>query len=207
MGYHRAFPDADIVGVDIKAQPNYPFKFYKHNAMIFPLGGFDFIHASPPCQGYIQRNKNLVTKWPKLIEPIRERLERVDVPWVIENVEGAPLRNPVRLCGTMFDLLVLRHRLFESNVELCVDKKCDHWGTVADGDFAAVYAFGGKGHRHGRDAEGRRLRDPGSKEGPDWGVAMGIDWMGKKEMSEAIPPAYAEYLGLQVKRHLTSLVT
>jgi DNA (cytosine-5)-methyltransferase 1 len=195
-GYHRA--GFEVVGVDINPQKNYPFEFIQADAMDFDLSGFDMIHASPPCQGYIQRNKNLVTKWPKLIEPIREKLIDSGLPYVIENVEGAPLIDPIRLCGTMFDLLLLRHRLFESNLPLSVDLQCDHWGTVADGDFAAVYAFGGKGRRHGRDAEGNRLRDPGSKPGPEWSVAMGIDWMTKKEMSEAIPPAYTEYIGRQL---------
>lgn len=196
MGYHRA--GFEVVGVDIKPQPHYPFEFHQADAMEYPLDGFDVVHASPPCQAYIQRNKNLVTKWPKLIEPTRARLRESGLPYVIENVEGAPLIDPVRLCGTMFGLLVLRHRLFESNMPITCDLKCDHWGTVADGDFAAVYAFGGKGRRHGRDADGNRIREPGSKPGPDWSVAMGIDWMNKKELSEAIPPAYAEYVGRQV---------
>jgi len=198
MGYHRAWPDAEITGVDIKPQPNYPFHFVQADALTFDLSEFDFIHASPPCQGYIQRNKNLVTKWPKLIEPTRELLHLSGKPYVIENVEGAPLLNPIRLCGTMFGLLVLRHRLFETNWGASCYRKCDHWGSVASGDFAAVYAFGGKGHRHGRDADGNKLRDPGSPPGPDWSVAMGINWMTKKEMQEAIPPAYTEYLGVQL---------
>ncbi len=196
MGYHRA--GFEVVGVDINPQPHYPFEFHQADAMDFPLGGFDFIHASPPCQAYIQRNKNLVTRWPKLIEPTRERLVESGKPYVIENVPGAPLINPAMLCGTMFDLLLLRHRLFETNWGFAHYLKCNHWGTVASGDFAAVYAFGGKGHRHGRDSEGKKLRDPGSAVGPEWSLAMGIDWMTKKDMAEAIPPAYTEFIGGQL---------
>jgi hypothetical protein len=200
MGYHRA--GFEVVGVDIKPQPYYPFEFVQADAMTYPLDGFDAIHASPPCQGYIQRNKNLVTKWPKLIEPVRERLKVLHqanhIPYVIENVPGAPLIDPLMLCGTMFDLLLLRHRLFESNVSLSCPIPCNHWGSVASGDFAAVYAYGGKGHRHGRDVAGNKLRDPGSAKGPEWSVAMGIDWMPKRDMAEAIPPAYTRYVGWQL---------
>ncbi len=196
MGYSRA--GFDVVGVDLHPQKNYPFEFHQADAMTYPLEGFDFIHASPPCQAYIQRNKNLVTKWPKLIEPTRERLVESGQPYVIENVPGAPLINPAMLCGTMFDLLLLRHRLFETNWGFSHYLKCNHWGTVASGDFAAVYAFGGKGHRHGRDSEGNKLRDPASAVGPEWSLAMGIDWMTKKDMAEAIPPAYTEFIGGQL---------
>lgn len=204
MGYARA--GFEVVGVDIEPQLHYPFEFFQHDALHLLefssrlVGEFDAIHASPPCQAYIQRNKNLITKWPKLIEPTRALLEATGLPYVIENVEGAPLINPTRLCGTMFGLLILRHRLFESNVPLTLTPPCNHWGTVASGDFAAVYAFGGKGHRHGKDATGKRLRDPGSAKGPEWSVAMDIDWMTKDEMREAIPPAYTEWIGKQLKQ-------
>lgn len=201
MGYHRAGFNY-IVGVDIKPQPNYPFSFYQADALEFPLDGFDAVHASPPCQAYVQRNKNLVTRHPKLIEPIRRRLENNRKPFIIENVPGAPLHSPVMLCGTMFDLRVLRHRLFESNIPLRVGLECDHWGSVASGDFAAVYARGGKGHRHGRDSDGNKIRDPASIPGPSWSEAMGIAWMTDQELTQAIPPIYTEYLGRQLKRLL-----
>ena len=196
MGYHRAGFD-EIVGVDIKPQPHYPFEFVQADAMTFDLSGFDAIHASPPCQAYIQRNKNLATKWPKLIEPVRQRLAETGLPYVIENVPGAPLDASLTLCGTMFGLLVLRHRIFETNWRPteCAPH-CNHWGTVAAGDFAAVYAFGGKGHR-GRDADGNKIRGAKSAAGPDWSEAMGIDWMTKRELAEAIPPAYTEFIGRQ----------
>lgn len=195
-GYARA--GFEVVGVDIKPQPNYPFEFHQADALTFGLSGFDAVHASPPCQAYIQRNKNLVTKWPKLIEPVRGRLLETGLPFVIENVSGAPLTPTFTLCGTMFDLPLLRHRIFETNwPETAWPPPCNHWGTVAAGDFAAVYAFGGKGHR-GRDADGNKVRGVKSAPGPDWAVAMGIDWMTKREMAEAIPPAYTEFIGAQL---------
>ena len=188
MGYHRA--GFEVVGVDIKPQPHYPFEFIQADAMTFPLEGFDAIHASPPCQAYVQRNKNLTTKWPRLIEPIRERL--VGHRYVIENVEGCPLLTPLRLCGTMFNLPLRRHRLFESPYLAGVSSPaCNHWGTVAHGQFAAVYAKGGKGPRHGRGA-----REAGPKPGaPSWEEAMNIDWMTRDELTQAIPPAYTEFIG------------
>jgi DNA (cytosine-5)-methyltransferase 1 len=191
MGYFQA-GFTDITGVDHRPQPNYPFKFLPMDALEFVRrhgDEFDFIHASPPCQAYIQRNKNLVTKYPKLIDPVRELIK--NQPYVIENVEGAPLLNPARLCGTAFGLLVIRHRLFESNIPL-VSSSCNHWGSVASGDFAGVYAFGGKGHRHGSG-----VRDVKNMPGPPWGEAMGIDWMTQLELTQAIPPAYTEYIGKQ----------
>jgi len=188
---------SEIVGVDIKPQPHYPFKFVQAEALEYLAGHwheFDAIHSSPPCQAYIQRNKNLNTKHPKLIEPTRDALQSTGVPYILENVEGSPLLDPILLCGTMFRLLVRRHRLFETYPELPPpDLSCNHWGTVAAGDFAGVYAFGGKGHRHGRG-----VRDPKNLPGPEWGEAMGIDWMTKKELTEAIPPAYTEYVGRQL---------
>lgn len=198
MGYHRA--GFKVVGVDNQPQPRYPFEFHQADAFEYLAEygqEFDVIHASPPCQAYVQRNKNLETKHPRLIEPTRETLLALGKPYVIENVEGAPLIEPMRLCGTMFDLLVLRHRLFESTIPLTAPSHCNHWGTVASGDFAGVYAFGGKGHRHGKG-----VRDPGSAPGPDWGEAMGIGWMTKKELSQAIPPAYTSHVGRQVREAL-----
>ncbi len=193
MGYHRAGFD-EIVGIDIAPQKNYPFTFIQTDALEYLEAHgheFDAIHASPPCQAYIQRNKNLETKHPKLIEPVRNLLMQSHIPWVIENVEGAPLIDPIMLCGTMFNLPLRRHRLFEvAQMGMTKHMECNHWGTVAAGDFAAVYAFGGKGHRHGPGK-----RDPKSNPGPDWNVAMGIDWMTKKELTQAIPPAYTEYIG------------
>ena len=122
MGYSRA--GFDVVGVDLSPQKNYPFEFIQADALALDpkfLASFDAIHASPPCQSYsdlAKRNGN-AHEWPRLIEPVREILRSTGLPYVIENVEGAPMIDAVVLCGTMFPgLRVLRHRLFEANFEI-----------------------------------------------------------------------------------------
>jgi DNA (cytosine-5)-methyltransferase 1 len=138
MGYHRA--GFDVVGVDHRPQPNYPFEFIETDALTFlreggPIRGwFDAIHASPPCQAYSAgaRMRNGYAKdHPRLIEPLRELLIQTGLPYVIENVPEAPLRSPMRLCGSQFGLDVRRHRAFESNV-LLLSNGCthDHQGVV-----------------------------------------------------------------------------
>lgn len=124
MGLHRAFPGAEIVGVDIEPQPHYPFTFVLGDALIYSLEWFDLIWASPPCQAYTNQGRN--GKHPKLIAKTRERID--SHPYIIENVVGAPLRNPVMLCSSMFDLGVRRHRNFETNFDVFVDRDCSHSG-------------------------------------------------------------------------------
>jgi DNA (cytosine-5)-methyltransferase 1 len=196
MGYHRA--GFEVVGVDINPQPRYPFKFYQGDALTVDVRGFDVIHASPPCQRYsdlAHRNGN-GDDWPDLVDATRQWLP-VNVPYVIENVEGAPLRGPVTLCGTMFPgLRVLRHRLFESNMPLTVpphgrhplvfthDKRKAHYGQLdQDTSFVQVTGGGNCSVANARDA-------------------MGIDWMTKNELNEAIPPAYTEWIGQQLMAHI-----
>jgi DNA (cytosine-5)-methyltransferase 1 len=123
-GYSRA--GFEVVGVDIKPQPHYPHTFIQADALTLKrdfMASFDAIHASPPCQSYsdlAKRNGN-ADEWPRLVEPVREMLIRSGLPYIIENVEGAPLLNPAVLCGTMFkDLRVLRHRLFETSFPVMV---------------------------------------------------------------------------------------
>jgi DNA (cytosine-5)-methyltransferase 1 len=119
MGYHRA--GFEVVGVDLVPQPHYPFVFVQADALTYPLDGFEVVVASPPCPGYSRAtafHRGARAKHPLLIEPIRERFKAQGVPYVIENVEGAPLLHPILLCGTMFGLRSIRHRLFESNVPL-----------------------------------------------------------------------------------------
>ncbi len=124
MGLHRAWPEAEILGVDIELQPHYPFRFVQDDAVKFPVAGYDFVWASPPCQAYsrgghwVRGKKNRIDH-PDLIAPIRGRIAACKA-WVIENVEGAPLINPVMLCGSMFGLRIAkgylrRHRLFEAS--------------------------------------------------------------------------------------------
>jgi len=199
VGYHRA--GFDVVGVDHKPQPNYPFEFVQADAMTFVVDGpgFDAIHASPPCQAYTQLAKG---DHPRLIEPVRNALEAAGCPWVIENVVGAPLRTPALLCGSMFGLRVRRHRLFETNWPLMVPT-CHHENH--GGRIRAYY--GKKGWlvwTPGGVAVQKKGRTPllrGSV--ADAPEDMGIDWMETwDELREAIPPAYCELVGAQLLAHL-----
>lgn len=192
VGYHRA--GFDVTGVDLHPQPNYPYPFYQGDALAPPVDLYDFdvIHASPPCQAYsdlAHRNGN-AHEWPQLVEPVRDMLATTGRPYIIENVEGAPLRNYIVLCGTMFPgLRVLRHRLFEANFVIPVphhpqhplchtyDKRKRHYGKTCEWrDYVTVTGGGNCSIAAARDA-------------------MGIDWMIKKEINESIPPAYTEYVG------------
>lgn len=172
MGYHRAGFD-EIVGVDIKPQPRYPFTFVQADALTYPLDGFDAIHASPPCQHYAP-----VTRWrgksanhPDLVGPILSRLRAANLPWIIENVPHAPLHATVMLCGSQFGLNVVRHRIFQTSWGLCqLMPSCRHY---------AALAFEHKDERAFADA-------------------MGCTWMTAREGREAIPPAYTEWIGGQL---------
>lgn len=186
MGYHRA--GFEVVGVDIKPQPNYPFEFHQADALEFPLNGFDVIHASPPCQAYCNLSAHLGHV--DYIPATRNRLN--GHCYVIENIQGAPLVNPIRLCGSSFGLVVQRHRLFESSVPL-VGKPCDHsWWRPRffQNDYSrkdrlsnVVAVYGAS--RFKNDFELRC-------------AAMGISWMTLNELSQAIPPAYTEFIGKQL---------
>ena len=213
VGYHRA--GFDVVGVDIRPQPNYPFEFVQADALEFIGDGswldyegvrvFDAIHASPPCQAY-----SVATKaWngrikradhPDLVGPTRDLLEQTGLPWVIENVPGAPLRNAIQLCGSSFGLDVRRHRLFETNWPVMA-APCAHYlqqerrfpPTRSDRTTPArvVSVFGAGGGR--------------AKNFELWKEAMDVDWMDKRELAEAIPPAMTEFLGAQLLAHLGSV--
>jgi site-specific DNA-cytosine methylase len=115
MGYHRA--GFEVVGVDIAPQPHYPFEFHQGDALEYLAAHgheFDAIHASPPCQRYssIQRITKNKHKWPDLVDPVRQLLIKSGKPYVIENVQGAPLRVDAFMCGSMFGLGMIRHRIF-----------------------------------------------------------------------------------------------
>jgi DNA (cytosine-5)-methyltransferase 1 len=134
MGYHRA--GFDVTGVDICPQPHYPFTFIQADALDYLVANwwrYDAIHASPPCQRYsvTAALPNVDTgKYPALIEVTRFWLATIDLPYIIENVPGAPLRDPIMLCGTMFNLRVFRHRAFESNKYLWQPHHYKHNGTT-----------------------------------------------------------------------------
>lgn len=184
----------DVVGVDIEPQPDYcGDEFHQADALEFPLDGFDAIHASPPCQGYSTKTMDK-GRHPRLIEPVRERLVRAGVPYVIENVDGAKheLRNPFRLCGSSFGLRVRRHRWFESNV-LLMAPPCDHAWQDADKRFE-LYDHG----RWYRSGIVHVFGTGGGKGAEHWAEAMGIDWTDRAHLAEAIPPAYTEHIGRQL---------
>lgn len=184
MGLHRA--GFEVTGVDIEPQPNYPFKFLQADALTFPLDGFDFIWASPPCQQFCALNgREDLSGYPDLVDPVRQRLAASGAVTVIENVPGAPVRADITLCGAMFGLRAYRHRLFECSFPIAAPDHPEHKIRV------------------NRRGENRRTHwaaggfititgDIGTYIGPE---AMGIDWMTGNELSEAIPPAYAEHIG------------
>lgn len=213
-GAAQGYADAgfEVVGVDIEPQPRYPFEFHQADAIEYLIEHgheFDAIHASPPCQAYSVTKHSHSVEHPELIEPTREALVATGKPWVIENVVGAPLRDPLLLCGSMFNLwaededgtpLVLRrHRLFESSLFLFgPGTGCQH----DDRQVAGVYG-GGRAQR--------------AKEGAKWGARggytpskavradlMGMPWATMHGLSQAIPPAYTEWIGRQLRASLVA---
>lgn len=179
-----------VTGVDINPQPNYRGGvFVQADALAYPLEGFDLIWASPPCQAFTayRRRPGHVKARENLIPAMRERLLSCGVPWVIENVPGAPLRRDLLLCGSMFGLDVRRHRLFEAGFPI-EQPSCRHSEQLP---------------RFPQATNRRNLRS--TVEVGVWRIpllvqqqAMGISWMTREELSEAIPPAYAEHIGRAV---------
>jgi DNA (cytosine-5)-methyltransferase 1 len=197
MGYQRA--GFEVVGVDIRPQPRYPFEFVQADVLgLSPglLASFDAIHASPPCQNHSTVTGKSRAKHPDLISPTRALLRSAGSPAILENVRGAPLLHPVRLCGSSFGLDLERHRLFEGiGWDIAHVPPCDHhWQTprfrslemksVRAGRLARVVGV----HGHINYAGEFPLRC----------AAMDIDWMTNEELVEAIPPAYTEFLGRQL---------
>ncbi len=206
LGYYRA--GFEILGVDINPQPRYPFRFIQADALDFDLNGFDVVHASPPCQRWVSVAYNGTDRskddYSNFIFPIRQKFAELDVPSVIENVQGAPLnRNHLILCGTMFpNLRVLRHRHFEianavvpqPSLENCEfhppvytrDKRSKNYGKFdPTKDYVSVFGNSSCRKEHAE-------------------AAMGIDWMNKGELVEAIPPDYSEYIGKYLLQQLSS---
>lgn len=178
----------EVVGVDIADQPDYPFEFHQGDALTYPTAGFDFIWASPPCQAYtgMQRLNTRSPKrdHPKLIEPVRQLLQRSGALYTMENVPGAPLIDPVVLCGSMFGLKVRRHRLFEANFPILAPK-CQHPKESP----IAVYGD------HPQTPGDKTMRVNRARTLAEGREAMGIDWMDWRHLTQAIPPAYSELIG------------
>lgn len=189
MGLRRA--GFDVTGIDIAPQKNYPFRFIQGDALAADLSGYDFVWASPPCQAHSSlKSMHNAKKHLDLIPATRAKLKAWDGPSVIENVCGAPLWNPVKLCGTMFglgtgDAELRRHRLFECSFWFLSGIYCNHSRPRVIG------VYGG----HGRDRRRKvNTQDYSTEQRRE---AMGIDWMTGAELSQAIPPAYSEYLARQ----------
>ena len=187
MGLYRA--GFDVIGIDLIAQPNYPFTFVRADALEPPFDlnkSFDFIWASPPCQAYSvasQTQRNIGVLYPDLISPVRALLIASGVPWVIENVPGAPIRGDISICGCQIGLKLRRRLYFETSWnEFDLSEPCQHDGPV-------VSVVG-----HGSPSWVRQSLgfNPSIH---DYREAMGIYWMNRKELSLAVPPAYSEYIG------------
>ena len=202
-GYHRA--GFHVTGVDLQSQPNYPFIFQQGDALEFLREhghNFDAVHASPPCQAHSALTKGTNAKthsYIDLIPETRQLLNELGLPYIIENVQQSTVRPDLRLCGEMFGLRVLKHRLFEvSGFKVEQPKHIKHRGRAA-------------GWRHGERPEEPyyvSVYGTGGSRGTiqDWREAMGMPWAGKKrELSEAIPPAFTEYIGTALRNHLDSV--
>lgn len=190
MGYHLA--GFDVTGVDNEDQPRYPFKFIRADAMTFSLEGFDVIHASPPCQDHSPLKSRAGihgTGW--MLAATLDRLAAQPAPWVVENVGSAGNRADVMLCGEFFGLRTVRHRRFtiDPRLPVLLSVPEHHWPhrreTSTRNELAALadgYNLSVTGH-------------VGAHAGPP---CMGIDWMTGEGLSQAIPPAYTEFIGRQL---------
>lgn len=206
MGYHRA--GFDVTGVDIEPQPRYPFTFIQADALAYVAAHgheYDAIAASPPCQAFTAlRSMHNARPHPDLLTPTREALLQIGRPYVIENVVGAPLIDPVRLCGTSFGLGVVarggwrelrRHRLFETNFPMLAPP-CQHRGAVI-----GIYGDHARDRQRQRQTGGRGVDFPDKDKIGLAQTALGTPWITVwRELSQAIPPAYTEFIGRQLLR-------
>jgi DNA (cytosine-5)-methyltransferase 1 len=215
-GCARGYQEAGfyVVGCDIKPQPRYVGDAFiqadalevmgdllsgrnlvSSDAGAWQQNDFAAFHASPPCQGYSQMKRVTGKEYPMLIEDARDAFQATNKPYVIENVIGAPLDNPIMLCGSMFGLRVYRHRLFEINPFLLMpphvphrDKTPSAGRGLSPKGFICVVGNGGLKNSNGMSYTAYARK------------AMGIDWMTRDELSQAIPPAYTRYIGEQLMR-------
>lgn len=196
MGIHRA--GFEVVGWDIQSGLSYPFERHIGDALDADLSGFDFAWASPPCQAHCALRHLYPEKdYECFIERTRAKLIAWGGPYIIENVVGAPLIAPVQLCGSSFALRVRRHRIFESNLPL-IGKPCDH---KTQGRPIDVSGTGGRRvNRRENDHGGNTNKPRTLQEARD---AIGINWMVRREIAQAIPPAFSEHLCLQIYPILT----
>ena len=189
MGYHRA--GFDIVGVDIKPQPHYPFEFHQADALTYPLDGFDAYHASPPCQKYSKAvnvrvdHQDRRDNHPDLVADTRSYLLATAKPYVIENVPGSPLQDYIRLHGTMFGLKTNKERWFELHgfeILLLPAKYQSTKGKVKSGEFVGIM-------QHSKYPNERYRKE-------ELAAGYEIEWgLTRHELRQAIPPAYTEYIG------------
>ena len=187
MGYFMA--GCSVTGIDIKHQSKYPFTFIQADAMEYLKNNYlnyDFIHASPPCQGYSHLTPEAhKVKYKKLNPELRKLLVESDKPYCIENVRGAinELVNPVMLCGSMFGLRTQRHRYFETSFYVEVPGVCNH------NKIPLLVTTASKASRELRFKKG--IKPKSVKNAP---AAYGIDWMDFKGLKECIPPAYTKWI-------------
>lgn len=184
MGLSRA--GFTVMGIDHKPQPRYPFHFIEGDwtmvREIVKAFDFQFIWASPPCQRYMK--SGLVNKKgrPDLIGPVRDVLLSIGIPFVMENVPGAPLRKDLMLCGSHVGLPIRRHRIFEIHGFIAPQQPvCDHSNPVI-----GIY-----GNPQGKAGAWKTML-PGTVD--SWKKAMDMPWAIHQEISQAIPPPYSEYI-------------
>lgn len=184
----------EVVGVDIDPQPRYPFEFHRGDAIEFIKEHgheFDAIVGSPPCQRYSLTQRIMQNDHPDLIGPTREAMRATGKPYVIENVEDArpELIDPIRLCGPTFGLHTYRHRLFESNIELDEPPHAPH--GVPNTKMGRLWKPGTFYHAVGNFTSVAAIRED-----------MRVPWMNRDGIRECIPPAYGEFIGRQLMKHL-----
>ncbi len=240
-GAAKGYADAgfDVYGVDIKPQRNYPFAFHQGDVLdvlaaliagekvafthrdgrveLLGLEDFAGLHASPPCQAHTSmKTMHNAKEHEDLVPETRELLVAADRLWIMENVVGAPLEDPVLLCGTMFGLGVedaelRRHRLFETSFPILMVPQCQHGardtigvygGHIRNRRRARTIGIYGQGCRDSRRKFDKGVPDFSIEQGRE---AMGIDWMTTAEMSQAIPPAYTNWLGQRLLEQIQAL--